>query len=238
MLSAFPLFRPHAIPAPKATPSAFELDLPPHDLPALLAAFVDPAIVVRCGGISLFRKGRPGAVATTSPAKPLFSFGEETPLSIDPGAIRRICLIHDAAGHPSLEVEFSPGGFALSIGCGSCPEDARTLRDLLARIPSHPLPWAALKLAGAAAWLDDFPPTSPFPGRSRFLFDRETREVSLSLALPGLSASVTFLPTFIDRDGTTLRLASRGGDRVIHVRADAADIPFLATSHDSPRPRT
>lgn len=219
-------------PAPGSAPSAFELDLAPPGLLHLLGGLVSPAFVVRCGGLSLFRKGPPGKVEThTLTNPPSDPTGADT-LSIDPATIRRICLLHDASGGASLELDFDSCGFALSVWCGDDRRDRETLRRLPASAPSRPLAVESLNRAGAAAWLDDFPSSCPPRCRSRFLFDQETREVSLSLRSPGLFAATTFIPTFIDRDGATLRLSNAGGDRVIHVRADAADGPFLSTTLD------
>lgn len=207
-------------------PSAVELDLAPSGLLPLLEEFVSPALVARCGDISLFRKGplgNPGGRILTKPQKDV-AFHEG--FVIVPESIRRICLLHRAVGGFSLELEFASCGFALSIWCGRDRRDREILRRLFATTPTRPLAIDTLDRAGAAAWLDDFPATCPPPCRSRFLFDQESHEVTVSLQSPGFAAATSFIPTFIDRDGGTLRLSDAGGDRVLYVRMEDAHSPF------------
>jgi hypothetical protein len=207
-------------------PSALELDLPADELMDFLENLAAPALVVRCGGISLFRKGPLGKVCSRILTKPLLTPSEFAPLSIDPSAIRRICLLRGQGGGPSLEIEFASFGFALSVRCVDDRTDRGMLRELLEKITSRTLSVDSLNRAGAAAWLDDFPTSTSPEWRSRILFDQETNGVSLSLHSPGLAATTSFVPTFIDRDGETLRLANAGGDRVIHVHTGSSASPI------------
>lgn len=219
------------------SPSALELDLPTEDLIGLLENLAAPALVVRCDGISFFRKGALGSLTSNVLTKPPLGASESAPLSIDPAAIRRICLLRGQGGGPSLEVEFISCGFALSVRITEDRADGGLLCRLLARAPARPLSVESLNRAGAAAWLDEFASTTSPEWHNRFLFDQETNGISLSLRSAGLAATTSFVPTFIDRDGETLRLASAGGDRVIHVRTGSCASPFpesLRPQHTRP----
>lgn len=232
MISAFT--RPAAATSPS---SAVELDLAPSELLPLLGELVSPALVVRCGGISLFRKGSLGNLAGKILTNPPTDSTFPEAFAIVPDSIRRICLLHGAVGGFSLELELASCGFALSIWCGRDRRDREAMRRLLAATTTPPLAIETLDRAGAAAWLDDFPESCPPPCRSRFLFDQESHEVTVSLHSPGFTAATSFIPTFIDRDGGTLRLSDAGGDRVIHVRMESAQSPFpLPIDLHRPRP--
>ncbi len=189
-------------------------------------------MVVRGGGITLFRKATFGGFFRNPDGAGLPLHDEASGLSVDPSGLRRICLLQGSGLPPSFELECDDSGFALAVWPDLA--DLAAVRRLASESSARPLPYEAVRRQGAAAWLDEIGPETR-GWHHRLVFDREAETVSVAIRSASLAIGARFRPAFVDRDGSALRLSDAPGRHVLHCRAgsgaDISPLSALAASH-------
>ena len=213
-----------------------ELDLDPSVFLDFLQYLDRPGLIVRGGSIALFRRTDFGPFRPDSEST-RFRHDAQSGLSIDPGRIRRICLLAGGSAPPVFEVDLVGHGFALAVLPGNSEADRVATWSFVHTHRATAVAYESVRREGAAAWLDEIGSAACPDWSNRLVFDRDSGTVAVSLSSPALSASARFQPALTDRDGDTLKLSDRRADTVLHFRA-GEESPFLSfpPRHSTPLP--
>ena len=194
---------PSARLASVAPAAAVELDLAPSTFLGFLAELEEARMVVRGGGLTLFRQTRFGEFGDAPGDDGGLRRDDLSGLSLDPGRLRRVCLLHGGGLPPAFEIELAGCGFALAVWPGQGRGDLAATRDLLASSGTSALAYEAVRRAGAAAWLDELGTEDAPSWSNRLVFDRDAGTISVVIASAALVVSSRFRGSGAGRSGVT-----------------------------------
>ncbi|GAA5481989.1 hypothetical protein [Haloferula sargassicola] len=112
------------------------------------------------------------------------------------------------------------GTTPLSLHFPEVPWVSPTTRNLILRARAEPTTAPGIWSRGAGAWLDEgLHDSLQLQTETLYLLSviDESRSIHVSASAAGCSIETSFRPTFIDLDGSLLRIADRHGRHAVHL---------------------
>ncbi|MEX2579831.1 MAG: hypothetical protein WD342_12305 [Verrucomicrobiales bacterium] len=183
-----------------------------------LRHYSDVRLVVRAGGVTLFRRTRFGIFRVPDAEASDTLHDPRTGLRILPRHIRRICHLAGGSIPPCFEIEFAGIGFSVAIFPGNGSGDRRCTARLLSPCDGHSVPLAALRSRGAGAWLDEGLFSHGNHWRNQIqLVGSQGGNVRLGLCSPALEVACRMKLSSVDHDGSVWRLSDSSAGTVVHL---------------------
>ncbi len=189
-----------------------------------LFQFTTVRLIVRGGGVSLYRRTQFGVF------HPLELHAEGTRhdpvsgLALDPALILRICYLPcgDQAG--TFELEFAGIGFSLALSPEKDPGNHEVIAALLSTCRGRPVPLDSIRGKGACDWLDEGFSSHGERWRNNIAFDRVSREIDIRIESSPLSIHCRMHPVLADRDDGIIRLSDAEAATVLRFDARTTNL--------------
>jgi len=213
--------------SPAKTSFATALRIDPGLFLNHLFQFTSVRLVVRGGGVSLFRKTQFGVFHPLESPETDSRHDPVSGLTLEPAHIRRVCCLGGSDRPRTFEIEFAGIGFSLAL----IPEKDRgndeVVAALLSTFGAGPVAPETLFTGGASDWLDEGFSSHGEQWCNHLAFDRGNREVDIRIHSGPLAINCRMQPVFTDRDRSIIRLSDAEANTVLHFDSSSTDFSTL-----------
>lgn len=192
-----------------------------------LFQFTAARIIVRGGGVSLFRRTQFGVFQPLESPGGTRRHDPVSGLTLDPARIRRICHLCGAGSPEAFELEFTGIGFSLALIPEKNGGNDEVVAALLFAFGAGPVAPDTILAGGACDWLDEGFSSHGEQWCNRLTFDRERSEVDIRIDSGQLAIACRMHPVLADRDRSIVRLSDAGANTVLHFDSCGSDFSRL-----------